>query len=87
MLRRYLIHGARAWMRYSAENGDKNRKWAEQVKGRRGQNKAVVALAHRIARICYAVLRDGTYYSFPKKPSRTVQDSPENPVKQEGQAA
>ena len=62
MLRRYLIHGARAWMRYSADGGDKNRAWAEKVKGRRGQNKAIVALAHRIARIAYAVLRDETTY-------------------------
>lgn len=66
MLRRYLIHGARAWMRYSPDGGDRNRKWAEQVKGRRGQNKAVVALAHRLCRIAYAVLRDETTYGKPK---------------------
>lgn len=63
ILRRYLIHGARAWLRYSAEkSGDQNRAWAEKIKGRRGQNKATVALAHRIARICFAVLRDKTPY-------------------------
>lgn len=62
MLRRYLIHGARAWMRYSPEKGDRNRIWAEKVKGRRGMNKSVVALAHRIARIAYAVMRDKTEY-------------------------
>lgn len=85
MLRRYLIHGARAWMRYSAENGDRNRKWAEQVKARRGQNKAVVALAHRIARICFAVLRDGTTYNFPKKKTSELRAA--TPKSQEGQAA
>lgn len=62
MLRRYFIHGARAWMRYSPENGDRNRIWAEQVKGRRGMNKSVVALARRMSRIAFAVMRDGSTY-------------------------
>ncbi len=62
MLRRYLIHGARAWMRYSPEKGDRNRVWAEKVKDRRGMNKSVVALAHRIARIAFAVMRDKSEY-------------------------
>ena len=61
ILRRYLIHGARAWMRY-APSGDENRAWAERVKERRGMNKATVALAHRIARIMFAVLRDDDVY-------------------------
>ncbi|MGZ3749257.1 MAG: IS110 family RNA-guided transposase [Pseudobdellovibrionaceae bacterium] len=61
MLRRYLIHGARAWMRYAPKE-DINRIWAEKLKERRGMNKATVALAHRIARICFAVLRDDTTY-------------------------
>jgi len=64
MLRRYLVHGARAWMRYSPKN-DKNRIWAEKVKERRGMNKATVALAHRMARICFALLRDGSQYRMP----------------------
>lgn len=66
MLRRYLIHGARAWMRY-APSGDPNREWAEKVKERRGMNKAVVALAHRMARIIFAVLRDETEYTGKRK--------------------
>lgn len=61
MLRRYLIHGARAWMRYAPKE-DVNRIWAERLKERRGMNKATVALAHRMARICFAVMRDGTVY-------------------------
>ena len=61
ILRRYLIHGARAWMRYSP-NGDHNRQWAEKLRDRRGMNKAVVALAHRMARICFAMLRDEVGY-------------------------
>jgi transposase len=66
ILRRYLIHGARAWMRYAAE-GDPNRAWAEKVKERRGMNKATVALAHRMARIIFAVLRDETEYTGRRK--------------------
>lgn len=66
ILRRYLIHGARAWMRYSPE-GDPNREWAEKIKERRGMNKATVALAHRMARIIFAVLRDETKYNGKQK--------------------
>ena len=66
MLRRYLVHGARAWMRYSPKN-DRNRIWAEKVKERRGMNKATVALAHRMARICFAILRDGSEYNVRKE--------------------
>lgn len=66
ILRRYLIHGAGAWMRYSPE-GDPNREWAEKVKERRGMNKATVALAHRMARIIFAVLRDETEYTGKRK--------------------
>ncbi len=70
ILRRYLIHGARAWMKYAPE-GDPNRAWAEKVKERRGMNKATVALAHRMARIIFAILRDGTTYTGkPKKKQR-----------------
>ena len=61
MLRRYLIHGARAWMRYAPKD-DMNRVWAEKLKERRGMNKATVALAHRMARICFAVMRDSSIY-------------------------
>ena len=67
MLRRYLIHGARAFMRYSPQTKDKNRQWAEKVKERRGMNKATVALAHRMARICFAILRDESVYRGSKK--------------------
>ena len=72
MLRRYLIHGARSWMRYSPKS-DSNRIWAERVKERRGMNKATVALAHRMARISFAILRDESVYkNSKKKPSSTA---------------
>ena len=36
------------------------REWAMGIAARRGKNVAVVALARRLARILYAMLRDGT---------------------------
>lgn len=67
ILRRYLIHGARAWLKYAADGADPSRTWAEKVKERRGMNKATVALAHRMARIIFAILRDGTAYNGKRK--------------------
>ncbi len=63
MLRRYLIHGARAVLMCAREETqDLNKKWALRLKGRIGMNKATVGLAHRNARIAFAILRDGTIY-------------------------
>ena len=63
ILRRYLIHGARSYMRYvNRDNKDKTRRWAARLKDKSGMNKAVVAVAHKQAKYCYAVLRDGTVY-------------------------
>ena len=71
--RRYLIHGARAVILHTKDDcGDSNREWAKQLKGRVGINKATVALAHRLARIAFSVLKNGTNYSHdgknPKSP-------------------
>lgn len=63
MLRRYLIHGARAVLLHTTEQTiDPNRKWALKLKDKAGMNKATVALAHRMSRIAFAMLRDGTSY-------------------------
>lgn len=72
ILRRYLIHGARSVLMYSLRSNsvksDRMKSWAVSLKDRVGMNKATVALAHRLSRIGYAVLRDGkTYTSNPKK--------------------
>lgn len=67
LLRRYLIHGARAVMRYVPKPEHKQRVWAAKVEGRVGTNKAVVALAHKNTRICFAMLRNGTTYNSQKK--------------------
>lgn len=70
LARRYLIHGARAAMRYAPRSENRPRCWADRVEKRAGTNKAVVALAHKNARICFAILRDGTEYGKRKKRDR-----------------
>lgn len=63
MLRRNLIHGARAVLLHTTEKTtDPNRRWALKLKEKAGMNKATVALAHRMARIAFAMLRDNTAY-------------------------
>ncbi len=67
ILRRYLIHGARSVLMHSARQTktpitDVNKLWALRLKEKKGMNKATVALAHRMARILFAVLRDGEIY-------------------------
>lgn len=64
ILRRYLIHGARAWLKKKTSGcNDPVRKWALEVEQRRGTNKATVALARKMSCICYAMLRDGRDYA------------------------
>ena len=65
--RRYLVHGARSNIRYTKEaDTDPNKLWALRLKNRVGMNKATVAMAHRMARIAYSVLRSNESYN-PKK--------------------
>lgn len=70
MLRRYLIHGARTCLRYKSTPEHRQRIWAEKLENRIGTNKAAVALAHKNARTCFAMLRDGTKYNEKKKTSQ-----------------
>lgn len=68
--RRYLIHGARAVLLYESQ-GDPMIEWAHKTVGRIGKNKGTVALAHRLARVCFAVLRDSSQYKGRKKKKQT----------------
>ena len=61
LTRRCLIHGARSWLRTNDET-DKHWRWAKHLEKSKNKNKATVALAHRMARICYAILRDKSCY-------------------------
>jgi transposase len=68
-LRMLLTHGARSVLRaasvaYAAGKPlDGLRRWATALSGRVHHNKAACALANKLARICYAVLRDATPYA------------------------
>ncbi len=56
-LRSLLIHGARSVVRQAAHKDDRLSRWINRIKAQRGHNKAVVALANKLARIGWAVLR------------------------------
>ena len=67
-LRMLLTHGARAVLRaalvakQAGKQVDDLKDWALKVQGRTNHNKAACALANKLARICYAVLRDHEPY-------------------------
>lgn len=66
-LRAKLIHGARSVVRQAANKDDPLSRWIRRVESTRGRNKAVVALANKLARIGWAVLRHGSVYD-PNRP-------------------
>jgi len=61
-LRCLLIHGARAAVNAAAHKDDKLSQWINHVRARRGMNKATVALANKLARMGWAVIRNNTQY-------------------------
>ena len=81
-LRMLLTHGARAVLRAASvavragKTVDGLRQWALAVQHRANHNKAACALANKLARICYATLRDGEPYGqlrwLTKKIERTA---------------
>ena len=56
-LRTLLVHSARTLVRYVDKRDDGLSRWVKALIARRGKNKAIVALANKLARICWAVLR------------------------------
>ena len=80
-LRMLLTHGARSVLRAASvavragKTVDGLRQWALGVQHRANHNKAACALANKLARICYATLRDGESYGavrLNKKVARTA---------------
>ena len=61
-LRSLLVHGARAVVRTAPKKTDANNRWVNQLRERRGFNRATVAVANKNARIIWAVLRTGEPY-------------------------
>src|ERR1700726_4902441 len=56
-LRSLLVHGARAVVRTAANKHDRQNQWVNDLRERRGFNRATVAVANKTARIIWAVLR------------------------------
>ena len=67
-LRMLMTHGARSVLRAATLSRNQGkpvsglRQWSLDVQSRSNHNKATCALANKIARICYATLRDGERY-------------------------
>ena len=61
-LRKQLVHGARALLSRCRNKTDKLSLWANALIARRGYNKAVVAMAARLARICWVLLQKNEMY-------------------------
>ena len=71
MLRRYLIHGARSVMLTIGRKKNKSvmERWAFNKKKKIGMNKATVALAHKMARVAFSLLRDDREFAGDYKSS------------------
>lgn len=65
-LRTLFIHGARAIVNWCAEKSDPLSLWLRQLVKRRGRHKAIVAMAHKMARFAWAMLRKQEAYKAPE---------------------
>ena len=61
-LRSLLVHGARAVVSRAANKDDKLSLWINRIRAERGFNKAVVAMANKMARMGWAVLANKSIY-------------------------
>ncbi len=60
--RTLLAHGARAVVRTAPSKNDQMNAWVNDLRGRRGYNRATVAVSYKIARTIWAVFRSGEPY-------------------------
>jgi transposase len=67
-LRKLLIHGARAALPHVAERNTPLGRWTKGLLARVHPNVAVVALANKLARISWAVLRHGQHFAAKEAP-------------------
>jgi transposase len=79
-LRMLLTHGARSVLHaakrasQAGKSIDGLRRWALDVQARTNHNKAACALANKLARICYATLRDAQPYGEPvRRPMKKIE--------------
>ena len=69
-LRTLRVHGARAVGRTAVNRTDPLNLWVNELRERRGYNRATVAVANKTARIIWAVLRSGQPYREDFAPER-----------------
>ena len=74
-LRKQLIHGARTVVNHAHKKDDDLNRWITALVERRGKNKAVVATAHRLARLMWVLLQKNAFYA----PQFTQQNKGANP--------
>lgn len=80
-LRMLLTHGARAVIRAATVSQrlgrplDPLRQWALAVQSRANHNKATCALANKLARICFATLRDHAPYGAAPAPKKLTRQA------------
>jgi len=67
-IRTLLVHSARSVLLRSNKKTDKQSKWINSLMSRSGYNKTAVALANKIARTAWAIVRNGENYSVNYKP-------------------
>ena len=65
-LRKLLIHGARATLRWVGRKTDRRSHWIRQLIERRGKNRTAVAVANKNARIVWALLTSHQVYDLAK---------------------
>src|SRR5919205_2085050 len=66
-LRKLLIHGARATLRWVGRKTDRRSQWIRQLVERRGKNRTAVAIANKNARIVWALLTGHQAYEPAKR--------------------
>ena len=62
--RTLLIQGAQAALSRMSKRSDRLSQWACKIKERRGHNIATVALANKLARICWAMAKNNTTFEL-----------------------
>jgi transposase len=63
-LRQLLVHGARTTSRWVGRQTDRRRQWLRHLVERRGTNRPAVAVAHKQARIVWALLTSHQEYQL-----------------------
>lgn len=61
-VRSLIVHGARSVVSHADKKTDPLSLWIQQVKARRGTNKAIVALANKLIRIAWVIIARGEPY-------------------------